>query len=59
MPPPKLAAADLPETLLVAIFYTICACRALMVGKQGFEQRNILRVYGEFLQGVHGSCRLS
>ena len=34
--------------------YTICACRALVVGKQGFAQGKNLRVCGEFFSGVHG-----
>ena len=38
------------------ISHTVCGCRALMVGKQGFAQGKILRVCGEFFQGVHGSC---
>ena len=37
-------------------FHTVCGCRALMVGKQGFAQGKILRVCGELFQGVHGSC---
>ena len=36
--------------------HTVCGCRALMVGKQGFAQGKILRVCGEIFQGVHGSC---
>ena len=31
--------------------YTSCACRALMVRKQGFAQGQVLRVCGEFFRG--------
>ena len=36
--------------------HTVCGCRALMVGKQGFARGKILRVCGELFQGVRGSC---